>query len=53
MVVLFVGQSCCSTHESVLFLFSSELITHENMPFGGKKKKGGLSEVCQVNKIGR
>lgn len=52
MVVLFVGQSCCSAHESVLFLFSSELITHENMLFG-EKKKGGLSEVCQVNKIGQ
>lgn len=32
-----VGQICCSTHESVLFLFSSKVVTHGNMQFG----KGG------------
>lgn len=32
----FVGQICCSTHESVLFLFSSKVVTHGNMQFEGK-----------------
>lgn len=35
----FVGQSCCSTHESVLFLLSSKVLTHGNMQF--RKGVGG------------
>lgn len=37
----FVGQICCSTHESVLFLFSSKVVTHGSMQFG-KGEKGGM-----------
>lgn len=47
----FVGQNCdCSPHESVLFLFSSMVVTHGNMPFGKGAKEGGrLSEDCSAN----
>ena len=37
----FVGQICCSTHESVLFLFSSKVVTHGNMQFGKEEEEGG------------
>lgn len=58
MVVLFVGQSCCSTHESVLSLFSSELITHENMLFfgwgwRGGKRTGDFLRSDEVDRISR
>lgn len=38
----FVGQICCSTHESVLFLFSSKVVTHGNMQFGDGEGSGGI-----------
>lgn len=42
----FVGQIRCSTHESVLFLFSSKVVTHGNMQFGKGGGEGGGFEVC-------
>lgn len=37
----FVGLICCSTHESVLFLLSSKVVTHGNMQFGKGDREGG------------
>lgn len=44
-----VGQNCdCSPHESVLFLFSSMVVTHGNVLFG-KGAKGGGNYVQKTN----
>lgn len=40
----FVGQNCdCSPHESVLFLFSSMVVTHGDVLFGKGAKGGGMT----------
>lgn len=43
--LVFVGQIRCSTHESVLFLFSSKVVTHGNMQFGEGGREVGVC-VC-------